>query len=459
MTPEATLRFEEALRDATRELARQVLEWTLNAVEPESPETQPHDIHVGGVGYRRLNQKTPHRNVATLFGPITLWRRGYRSWCRDDREPTLFPLELDLGLREGTTPALASRITHRMGEAGVTQGLTLSWLKQEHGVAMGVPRLRKLCDVVAAGLEEQREDWQVQRLLGWLSEAQQSSGRNRPVLSVGRDGVTFNVGGFYEVGSTATLSVYDRSGQRLGTVYLAQPSEHLQATLSDQLTRLITRTLQEYEGPPPRLCYVTDAGDAETSYYRDVLRGMRDPRNPQRRLHWIRVVDYFHVSQRLATLADALRFASDRDRQAWIVKMRKLLKKPGGVGRVLHSAAALVSRLGLKKAKASEFEKARRYLRNQSRFANYAECQQLGLPIGSGVTEAACKTIFTQRLKLSGMQWKRSKDGTGAQTILRLRVVLLSRIWNDAFLQFLSYNHPHIEVHGTSNTKTSQKAA
>ena len=27
-------------------------------------------------------------------------------------------------------------------------------------------------------------------------------------------------------------------------------------------------------------------------------------------------------------------------------------------------------------------------------------------PIGSGVTEAACKTIFTQRFKRSGMKWK-----------------------------------------------------
>jgi hypothetical protein len=44
------------------------------------------------------------------------------------------------------------------------------------------------------------------------------------------------------------------------------------------------------------------------------------------------------------------------------------------------------------------------------------------LPIGSGVTEAACKTIYTQRMKLSGMRW----DKEGAQRVLNLRVVLLS---------------------------------
>ena len=45
------------------------------------------------------------------------------------------------------------------------------------------------------------------------------------------------------------------------------------------------------------------------------------------------------------------------------------------------------------------------------------------LPLGSGVTEAACKTVFTQRLKNSGMRW--SHDG--AKTILTLRTILLSR--------------------------------
>ena len=52
----------------------------------------------------------------------------------------------------------------------------------------------------------------------------------------------------------------------------------------------------------------------------------------------------------------------------------------------------------------------------------------MGIPRGSGVTEAACKTVYTQRLKLSGMRWKKA----GGQTIVDLRVVLLSGVWDEA---------------------------
>ena len=63
----------------------------------------------------------------------------------------------------------------------------------------------------------------------------------------------------------------------------------------------------------------------------------------------------------------------------------------------------------------------------------YAEYRSLGIPLGSGVTEAACKTVFTQRLKLSGMRWKKE----GAQHILNLRVLRVSGVWEQAYRRVL----------------------
>ena len=56
------------------------------------------------------------------------------------------------------------------------------------------------------------------------------------------------------------------------------------------------------------------------------------------------------------------------------------------------------------------------------------------LPIGSGVTEAACKTVFTQRLKRSGMSWTIS----GGQVIVDLRVIWLSGIWDQVHQAYLT---------------------
>jgi hypothetical protein len=45
------------------------------------------------------------------------------------------------------------------------------------------------------------------------------------------------------------------------------------------------------------------------------------------------------------------------------------------------------------------------------------------------VTEAACKTVFTQRLKQSGMTWKLD----GGQVIVDLRVIHLSGVWAEVY--------------------------
>ena len=118
-----------------------------------------------------------------------------------------------------------------------------------------------------------------------LREAYDPQGKCKPVLAVGRDGISVcrQPHGFWEVASVATITVYDRSGKRLGTVYLAQMPQLGQGKLTEQLTRLIRDILRAWEPPMPRLCYVTDAGENETQFYRKVLRNLRDPRCPRRR--------------------------------------------------------------------------------------------------------------------------------------------------------------------------------
>jgi hypothetical protein len=426
-----------------------VLEAAYNAAEPEDAHEQAtHVVHDAGE-HRRLNQKTANRHVATLCGTITLWRRGYRYVERDVPEPTIFPLEMQLGLVAGATPALACEAVHAMAEAGGTQQVVLAMLKQRHSVELGVKRLRSLTEQVAVAMTPHRRAQQVQKVVAWLKQAYHSRGKHRPALVVGRDGITLanRPRGFFEVATTATLSVYDRRGQRIGTVYLAYAPEPGQQTMTDELTALVTDVLNAWSAPPPRLVYVTDAGDSETKYYRQVLKQLRHPRTG-RKLTWQWIVDYYHAALRLTTMAQSL-FGAGREAVAWTRKMQKLLLKPNGPFRVLHSAAALKKRRPMSRASRREFDTAYRYLRQRTKHMQYAAFRARGLPIGSGVTEAACKTVFTQRLKLSGMRW----SSRGAQTILNLRVIHLSGIWDATYQAAIdSHRQPQTPAHSPAIT-------
>jgi len=59
----------------------------------------------------------------------------------------------------------------------------------------------------------------------------------------------------------------------------------------------------------------------------------------------------------------------------------------------------------------------------------YHAYKQACLPIGSGVVEAACKTLVSERLKQSGMRW----TIRGGQAILTLRSLLQSARWDNAW--------------------------
>jgi hypothetical protein len=453
-TPEAFYEFETRLQERLRELGRIIVEWTLNHLEPHDRKDLPGQIESHGTWYRRRS-KTPNRSVATLFGTITLWRMLYQDV--HGVEPARFPLEIRLGLEAGrATPALAERVAHAAATA--TQSMVLTSLRDDHGVRWSAESLRAVIAAVARGMEDQRQSAQVACLLSWLKQADQSTGSRKPVLAAGRDGLMLPIRGqaCYREGATATVSVYDRKGRRLGTVYLGRMPESGQGTLSRQLTALIEGVLRGRDGPLPRLAYITDGGNHQTQYYRRVLKRMSDPRHPGTRLKWQWVLDYYHASEYISKLAEAL-FSDPSKGTSWARKMRRWLKEePRGIYRVLHSAAALRRRRMVLGAKREQYRTAYAYLRKRIRFLDYPQYRRDHLPIGSGVTEAACKTVFTQRMKQSGMTWKTE----GGQWIVDLRVVHLSGVWSEVYQSYLrSKAIPGIGTQGTTGKNKASKVA
>ena len=90
----------------------------------------------------------------------------------------------------------------------------------------------------------------------------------------------------------------------------------------------------------------------------------------------------------------------------------------------LDKSAVVVTSLS-DESEEKEYWEAYNYLLTHSKEMKYSEYRRLRLPIGSGVTEAGCKVVFTQRFKESGMTWSLQ----GGEVILRLRLAVLSGVY------------------------------
>jgi hypothetical protein len=422
VTPTAAWRLECRLARTLWELGRRLVELAYNRIEPAEANRLPTRLRIGRDEYRR-NRRTPH-NLFCLFGPIRLWRVVYQA--AEQGMPGIFPLECALGIvGRLATPALAEEVGRLMAE--MTQQQTQAVLRERYGVSWSIPSLRKVTAALAESLAPLRQEAQVERLLELLRQAFASSGKYRPQLVVGRDGVIVPTRPCWEEASVATTSVYDRGGRRLGSVYLGRMPELGQGTMTRQLSDLLRAFLEAWDGPLPRLHYITDAGNHPLTFYRRVLRPMRHPRTGKR-LEWTWTVDYFHAAERITKLAETI-FGGGREASAWAAKMRKVLKeKTHGVSRVLHSAGALRRRRGLAGSE-KDYRQAANYLRRFAGYMKYAEYRRVALPIGSGVTEAACKTIVNYRFKQSGMRW----NADTGQHVLDLRTILKSGIWQRVY--------------------------
>jgi len=430
-SPAATYELEKSLRAALDEAGRLILAEEFNRLEPDDKKQADAAVRYHRQRYR-INKKTPAA-VATSFGTIVL--RSFLYLAADDGEPGLHPLHVRLGIVAGcATAALAERAA--LWSVDHSQSAVRRLLRVEHGLEWSNDRLRRVVREFHRGVVAFRAEAQEQRLLEWLARAEQSRGRHRPVLAVGRDGIMVPLrGSGYQEASTATVSVYDRRGRRLGTIYLGRMPQAHQAALSADLTALVTGVLARYAGPRPRLAYVTDKGQAQDDYYRRVLRRLRDPQRPQHRLHWEWVLDFFHVCSYVNKLREAL-FGSGG--QAWFGRMRRWLRdRPQGVANILRSAMQHLTDRSLSRAAEAALWQAYRYLRRHRRWMDYPRYRRQGLPIGSGVTEAACKTLFTQRLKRSGMRWERESG----QVIVDLRALHLSGLWADVVDRDLRSRH------------------
>lgn len=137
----------------------------------------------------------------------------------------------------------------------------------------------------------------------------------------------------------------------------------------------------------------------------------------------IQIVDLYHAREHLWVLAGKLLPTDHRQRKRWVTGLQKKLDagKVKSVVRQLRSfPASSIDAAELLRIEADYFE------RNAERM-RYPDFRRQKLFVGSGVIEAACKTVIAQRLKQSGMFWTLR----GANAIIALRCCRFNREFED----------------------------
>jgi hypothetical protein len=137
----------------------------------------------------------------------------------------------------------------------------------------------------------------------------------------------------------------------------------------------------------------------------------------------VQIVDLYHAREHLWVLAGKLFPTDECRKKRWATQLQNKLDKgkiESLVKQLRTFPAANPEAAELLQSEADYFERNRQRMR-------YPSFRSHNLFVGSGVIEAACRTVIAKRLKQSGMFW----TVRGANAIIALRCTRLSRRFED----------------------------
>jgi hypothetical protein len=398
--------FEKGLHERVQAYERELL-----AEEMAAADLDAEAVEVDGIAYRRVIRC--EETYMTAAGPVRVLRTLYKDRT-DEAERAIVPMELRLGVVEGFwTPEAAkqaawvvSQMTPKVGEELFERLGTMTPSKSS---------LDRLPKALSARWEDERL-----RFERTLREAEVVPAKAVSV-AVSLDGVlvpmkdggavekrqqtaeqghlTRGPAGYREVG-VGTLSFYDAEGEMLSAIRIGRMPEAKKLTLKRSLTAEVSAVLTQR--PDLKLVKLADgANDNWTYLTKDLPEGTE-------------LVDFFHACEHLNTALAAAHGDGSVEARRRFSDLRFALKElPEGVENVIRS----LDYLRKKHPDRPAILAALKFFRKRRHRMRYQQAKAQGLPIGSGIVEAACKTLAAQRLKLSGMQWGEE----GGQAILTLR--------------------------------------
>ena len=135
------------------------------------------------------------------------------------------------------------------------------------------------------------------------------------------------------------------------------------------------------------------------------------------------VLDYYHLREHVIVAGYALFGEGDKESLAWREQVCGCILDQGPVA-LLESLVALRKKLRAK-TKRKALNDLIGYIARRLDMLDYPRFRASGYDIGSGPTEAFCKTL-TSRLKGPGMRW----DKPHAEAMMALASIRSSRLWS-----------------------------
>jgi len=348
-------------------------------------------ITFGSVKYTARSRDA--KTYQTPYGEIALERYVYQT----SKGGKIFvPLETDARIIGTSTPRFAKIVSNKYANMGSTA--LIKDLNENHNRRVVRSFVKNVSDRVGAIALAKEEQWTYS-----MPEME------KPIktVTIGLDGTTLRMDdGKYRESMVGTIGLYDKSGERQHTIYIGATPEYGKEKFINRLELEIKHVKDLY----PKSEYVGLADGARDNW----------PFLEKHTTH--QIIDFYHATEYVHDAADTKfkKKIQQSEKNIWLDdRMHKLKHNMGGASRMLREfqewKVDVKDDNGLIKA-------AITYFTNNKKRMKYYKYLDMNMPIGSGVTEAACKVIIKQRMCLSGMRWKEE----GAAKVISLRCLTKS---------------------------------
>ena len=354
-------------------------------------DTEGEDIRTGGRIYTSKGRTT--ETYQTVFGPQSASRHVYQhsgggtTWC---------PLEDRARIISLATPHFAQLVSGTLAEHNGREAQRFFAEHHQREISLGFIQQLSAETGRLALAKEKKWSYELEtppREAGWIV--------------LGTDGTCSPTceGGWKQV-MVGTITLCDRAGEPRETIYIANAPEDGKATFYERMEREVTAVKKRY--PLARWAGISD--------------GARDLRPFLEKHTEVLVLDFYHLSEYIHAAAKAC-YGETGKADGWSADALHALKHD--VGGALLVKEEFQQWLDgpdgprLSKLARTTIERAVAYMEANEDRMDYAAALAAGYMIGSGVTEAACKTVVKARLCGSGMRWQEES----MQQILCLRAL------------------------------------